>query len=708
MSDWVKSPIHQAIYALEQALAIFLWGFARAGLYIVDLIDRFRQNLLTRGFTQALDKVANETIGISRPVFELALVTGALLIISLPIIQLKWVNLKKAMLIAFLIPIGLPVLAAGFQDIDGARSNLADSLYSEVYNSDSFTMGVEGEQGADREMGDIRQSGYSQVRGVSVAAAYLFASRQDVIDQTELPTALGEGSFKMKYFRYPEPIFGDLDEARRWEQIRLSARGIMRMFYSIFLIAFAFFESLVNLGFTLTLGFLLIGFMLSLIFAMFTPFEGTMVNIIKKIADLFLQSWAISTVQALLLSALVNVAATGSGTAVLGMGVICLALQLLFTAVAYKAVIGAITGLGTSGGISTFEARGALAPIRAAAGGATAAATQTVGGTLDTMRAWGAARSAGANRREALGYAMSATRPMSSIGALATAMGSLSPDGDVGRGLYLGSVMGRGDPLSLRSIHNLHRDVARRNGDDAPAGVHGGTQRPAGALGLTPNRRIPPGENPSVPPYDAAAVSTAIARVAAAPPNVHAPPSTAVADMLGTPLGAFGKKARSVDHAVGLLQKHPLPAGVAQRLMLEATHEGGFSTPLRNQALGIMTNVHGVPQVDATKHMNDLESAMKVLPISISADPAQASVDHLMSQSPLLASHPALPAAPPAIAQRPASAHGGQTAARQKVAQRPAPAAATPHQPSPVMPTQRLTPQGSRPQRPKRGQGPPP
>jgi hypothetical protein len=532
---------------------------------------------------------------------------------------------------------------------------------------------------------------------------------------------LGEGSFKAKYFRYPESIFGDMDEERRWEQIRLSARGIMRMFYSIFLIAFAFFESLVNLGFTLTLGFLFIGFMLSLIFAMFTPFEGTMVNIIKKIADLFMQSWAISTVQALMLSALVNVAATGSGTAVLGMGVICLALQLLFTAVAYKAVIGAITGLGTSGGLNTFEARGALAPIRAAAGGAKDAATNTVGGTLNTMRAWGAARSAGANRRESFGYAMSATRPMSSIGALATAMGSLSPDGDVGRGLYMGSVMGRGEPLSLRSIHNLHRDVARRNGDDAPAGVHGGTQRPAGAMGITPNRRMPPGDERYIPPYDAASISTAIANVAVSPPNAHEPPSKAVADILGTTPGAFGKKARSVDHAVGLLRKHPLPAGVAQQLMLQATHEGGFSTNLRNQALGIMMHVNGVPQADATKHMNDLESAMKVLPIPPSADPAQASVDHLMSQSPLLVSQPATrrpqpvsqagapaaPSAPPAIAQRPSSAHGGQIAARQQRVRRPAPAAATPHHPSPVMPTQRLTPQGSRPQRPKRG-GPTP
>ncbi len=372
MPDWIDQPIHEAIYKIEQSIAQVTWGLDRSGLYAIDLIDRFRHGLVTKGFTSALDQVAASTIGISRPVFELALVTFLLCIIALPVVSFKWVNLKKAMFLAFVIPIGLPLLAGGFQDIDAARGELGTTFYTNIYNRANFDMVPDdgGGNGTSNDMGELtdfsnERDGYSGVRGVDVAAAYLYASREDVFN----PSSWLPEDFKQKYFFLEVGEFEGKNKNERWHQISISASGITRTIYGIFLIIFAFLEALVSLGFTLTLGFLMIAFMISLLFAYFSLFEGMSITILKKLADLFLQSWAISAVQALVLAALVKVATSGNGIAVLGMGMLALGIQMLFVTVAWNAVMGAVTGFGTSGGLSPSESRGAMLQPAVAARG---------------------------------------------------------------------------------------------------------------------------------------------------------------------------------------------------------------------------------------------------------------------------------------------------------------------------------------------------
>ncbi|MBA3469130.1 MAG: hypothetical protein H0T53_05745 [Herpetosiphonaceae bacterium] len=371
MPDWIERPIHEAIYKIEQSIAQVTWGFDRSGLLVIDLIDRFRHGLVTQGFTTALDQVATSTIGISRPVFELALVVFLLCIIAMPVVSFRWINLKKAMFLFFVIPIGLPLLAGGFQDIDAARGELGATFYANIYTRANFDMLPDdmGGNGTVSDMGELtdfsnERDGYTGVRGVDVAAAYLYARRQDVFN----PSASLPEDFKQRYFFLDVGEFEGKSKNERWDQISTSADGITRTVYGLILILFAFLEALVNLGFTLTLGFLLIAFMISLLFAYFSLFEGMAISILKKLADLFLQSWSISAVQALVLAALVKVATSGNGIAVLGMGLLALGIQMMFVTVAWNAVLTAVTGFGTSGGLIPSEANRALMKPTVAAG----------------------------------------------------------------------------------------------------------------------------------------------------------------------------------------------------------------------------------------------------------------------------------------------------------------------------------------------------
>jgi len=558
MPDWMERPIHEAIYKLEQTIAQVTWGLDRSGLYVIDLIDRFRHGLVTRGFTTALDQVAETTIGVSRPVFELALTLGLLLIIASPIISLKWINLRKTILLAVCIPILLPVLAGGFQDIDGARGELATTFYTNIYSRADFDMVPPdaGGNGTTDDMGEIRdfsneRDGYTGVRGVDVAAAYLFAERGDVFNP---PASLPVG-FKEKYFYADVGDFDDMDADERWEQISTSADGITRTLYGIILIAFAFLEALVSLGFTLTLGFLMIAFLISLLFAYFNLFEGMTITIIKKVADLFLQSWAISAVQALILAALVKVATSGSGIATLGMGMLALGIQMLFVTVAWKAVISSVTGFGGGGGLSSYEGKAAMmAPAAMLAGGAGALAgagmranDQNMSDAGDHMKRGGRVALAGV--AAVGGYLTGRTR---NPDELAKSMGEASPE-----------------------------SKTRTSYKTGTTGAEASTSAPAPASDdQAPNQ---PAESATAPRLERLGISSEIA----------------------------ASQPQDMEKLAQTMRRYPLPESTAQALMMDTRQRGQFSDIRRAAVIGYLGSEYGLSDERANRHADVLQRRMQ-------------------------------------------------------------------------------------------------
>jgi hypothetical protein len=229
------------------------------------------------------------------------------------------------------------------------------------------------------------------------------------------------------------------------------------MVYGAILISFAFLEALVTLGFTLTMGFLLIAFMISLLFAYFSLFEGMAVTILKKLADLFLQSWAISAVQALVLAALVKVATSGNGIATLGMGLLALGIQMMFVTVAWHAMLGAVTGFGTSGGLSPADASRALMMPTVLAG-------RAVGGLLNAAqrtggKAVGEAMTTG--KRVVMGTiagaALLAGRRPRTPGSLANSMGAPTGDDKTATSAYQRGSITAGKASNAAKLANHNR-----------------------------------------------------------------------------------------------------------------------------------------------------------------------------------------------------------------------------------------------------------
>ncbi|HYF62794.1 MAG TPA: hypothetical protein VD886_08255, partial [Herpetosiphonaceae bacterium] len=188
MFDWIESLLQVIVYKILESICQLTWRFDKSGLFLIEIIDNFRSGLVSRGFTTALDQVAASTIGVSRPIFELALVIGLMLIIMSPIARLRWINMRKIILLFFFIPIGLPMLAGAFQDIDSARGEMGATFYANIYSRANFNLvpsdgaGV----GVHRDIGEVvsfsSNPQYGGIHAVDVAAAYLFAKRSDVFN----------------------------------------------------------------------------------------------------------------------------------------------------------------------------------------------------------------------------------------------------------------------------------------------------------------------------------------------------------------------------------------------------------------------------------------------------------------------------------------------------------------------------------------------
>lgn len=368
MTDWVYEVVQSLMYKLLEALVSLTWKFDRGVLYGIDVIDRLSRALVTRGFTQALDAVSTTVLGVNRAVFELALALGLICYMLSPF-RLQFVNIRKAIVLFVLVPVALPVIAGAFQDIEAARTDLSNSLYNTVYSRVNFNLiPPDSANGAEQDMGTITSfsdetDGVQGVRGVDIAAAYLFAKRSDVFNPTDSLPA----DFRQKYFFHPVGDFENMEQEERWQQIDTSVEGLVRTLYGMVLLAAAMIERLINLALLITMGLLMIALFLSVIFAYFSVFEGMFASTVKRLAETFWKSWLFSVIQALFMAALVSAAQSGNAIATLAAGCILIVVQVGLLFFTFDTVKSALTG---GGSFSASAAASMAAAPLAAAGGA--------------------------------------------------------------------------------------------------------------------------------------------------------------------------------------------------------------------------------------------------------------------------------------------------------------------------------------------------
>ncbi len=649
MMDLLAPILRWFAYWLLRMIAQLTWGLDAAGLYVVTILDDLRRALVTKGFTRAIDEVAKGPLNLNRSLLELSITLFLILVMLTPAISFKWINIRKVIFLGvFLIPIGLPLLAGSFQDIDGARGDLADTYYRSIFNSATGgnyfgTIGgdAQGGNGADRDMGALVPFGSSDrgLRGVDVAAAYLFTSYEDVTQNRELPSAFVE-----RYFKPTDGEFNSMPEGQQLDQLRTSTRGVVRTLFGAILVLSAFIELLIDLAFTLALGFQLIVLIVSLIFAFFTPFEGMTIAILRKIAELFLQSWTISAILALIVAAQLTVAQNGSGIAVLGMGIAGLALEGVFLMVAYKAVLSAVTGFGGAG-INTFEATKALAPamtmaaaplsiaggLAGAAGAVGGAVGSLAGGIGKTAAGLGIGRMAGGSWAAGAGYALSTTGVGRAVGALAFAMNG--GENDVARGMYAGAVLGKGNPASIRGMVGLNtmaqeQRTERQRAEDAEV------NRREHAYHAQQKQTAPPARS-----FDAAQISESVARMGFVGDPIQGSASGMIASQWATHGSIWGKSASTVDRVVETARQQRHQPDQLQRMILESMTEGRIRPDTRANAVATVQKLNpDLTEHQAQSHINQLEQAAKGLPSVVTETPvgksAAPTVDEVMQRSP--------------------------------------------------------------------------
>lgn len=262
---------------------------------------------------------------------------------------------------------------------------------------------------------------------------------------------------------------GDVSDAgQRSTAIRGIQAGTMRAVLCLLPSAIGVLDRLIQLLFTLGLVILFLSLPLTLLFSFFQESFAGISALIQGAANLLKVSWSVSFVTNVLSLCLIAAAGTNDAIAYLAcaslVGIIMFVLFLLTGLALWEALGAASKSVSQATGLDVGKAAQVTANVAGAAVGV-GVGVATAGASVAAAGLSAAAQ--GASGEYALGMALSASKPLAQVGALASAMGLLSPE--VEQGLYTGSVMGRGEPLSMRAQRQVRADAARYAGTGSSA-----------------------------------------------------------------------------------------------------------------------------------------------------------------------------------------------------------------------------------------------
>ncbi|MDP9314142.1 MAG: hypothetical protein M3R24_25225, partial [Chloroflexota bacterium] len=238
MDDWVQRPIDELKYWLWRGVASLLWGDLQAGLGLSDLLARFQRVLVTQGFLPAIELVAQGLLGIAVPVFTLGLTLCCLLLMLLPVARLThWVNGRTLIALLLGVPVlfGVGVAGSLFQQLEQLRLDIGTLIYTGVFQAGSDHFDDLGQPttgtGQTQDMCPLTPFNPAvslAVHADAVAAAYVCADYEDVVDPQVAPPADLPDTFADLYFKLDSAQFGTADPAQRERQLTLAAAGAGR------------------------------------------------------------------------------------------------------------------------------------------------------------------------------------------------------------------------------------------------------------------------------------------------------------------------------------------------------------------------------------------------------------------------------------------------------------------------------------------------
>ncbi len=497
MDDWVQRPIDELKYWVWRGVASLLWGDLQAGLSLCDLLARFQKVLVTQGFVPAIELVAHGLLGIAVPVFTLGLTLCCLLLILLPVARLThWVNGRTLIALLLVIPVVFGVGVAGslFQQLEQLRLEIGTLIYNGVFQagSDHFEDLGQPQTGTGQTQSMCPLTPFNPalspaLHADAVAAAYVCADYEDVVDPDLPPPADLPDEFARQFFFLDSAAFATADAAQRERQLANSAAGVGRMAYGHVLVALAVTEQLTNVLWTLGLGTLFLSLLFVLLFSWFRPYEYLTAVLGGRLLQALMTCWILSAIGGLLMAALLKVAADQYAPLVLGAGIGVLLLMLVILWIAGQTVFGALgtawtamsaggpaadggvrwaggtlaAGVGIGLGRASRSPRPAPAPTAPSADADSPTTWREHASSLgEAVIGYRMARQAGNSPDYAVAYASSQYRPLARLGTLATAMGAMSPAFAQGLTTAYRAKHGRGDLLNPVAQHLVRRDGA--------------------------------------------------------------------------------------------------------------------------------------------------------------------------------------------------------------------------------------------------------
>lgn len=231
--------------------------------------------------------------------------------------------------------------------LDGMASNAGDFSSLAQVNSNDLDLGALCDQFDVYLPG---MTGPGPIDGLDIAMAYLRVHAQDVMGYPQPAYSPGCGAyfqnpnpstwagvggtstvpmdwnFDGAYFDHSvAPIMWDVvDGAARDAAVSLAGSSQQRALTAWPLLLFALVEQIVHLLITIAMGITFVSFGVAILFAFFKRTESIAHSVINQWIELIVQTAIIALIQALVIGFFLAGAATGSASAIIGIGMICL------------------------------------------------------------------------------------------------------------------------------------------------------------------------------------------------------------------------------------------------------------------------------------------------------------------------------------------------------------------------------------------------
>lgn len=456
-------PFQQNVWHLFYNVAMFMWGFNRAGLLAGAFMKAANRWVMDEVFGPGLLNFSETGLALLPVVFTIAVFLCGIGYALAPFFKIRVVEIHKAILWAIFAFFFFNFGPKFYVEFENFRQNSSSALLQMFIDSQ---LSASGDLGwltkvplstEDTAVGPIVDnfapwidSSGNGVGGLDIAMAFVLANGADVVTSVlPLPVAYGEEFFREEV---SAQYYMSMDANKRIESLMHAFMGINRLWLVWVLIILGIFEQAINLCLTIAVGLMFTSMMIAVLFSFFQRTE----IMAKSLIDLFFEMIIFNALVAILEAFIINLALLGTATLnpslTIGTGIVASVLMstLLFKAASMimdssnrlfrttSQIVGG--GLVGPGDIAAGLAGAAVTVTGAAlTGGASLAATAALGAA-----GAGVTHMAGGNGAQTLGSALHGSDVLFNAAALGTmVLPDSSPmKGDI-QGFYEGALTNR-------------------------------------------------------------------------------------------------------------------------------------------------------------------------------------------------------------------------------------------------------------------------